>query len=54
MEMKVNWYIIVPVAIAAVALVVYLIIRNHKDEIDYEKGENTIIEDDDSESNDDA
>lgn len=47
MDLDVNWFIIVPVAIAAVALVVYLIIKNHKDEIEYEKSENAFVGDDD-------
>lgn len=48
METEINWYIMIPVAIAFVLLLIFLIIRNQKDEKEYEKSENTIIGDDHS------
>lgn len=31
-----NWYIIIPFGIAVIALILFLIKRNHKDEKEYE------------------
>jgi hypothetical protein len=35
-----NWYIIIPIGFAAIALIVFLIGRNQKDEEDYEEFSN--------------
>jgi hypothetical protein len=31
-----NWYILIPFAIAVVALIVWLVVRNQKDEVKFE------------------
>lgn len=43
---NVNWFAVGLVVCAGVALIIYLIVRNRKDEKEYEKSENTIVEDD--------
>ena len=32
-----NWYILIPFGIAAIALIIFLIVRNQKDEKKFEK-----------------
>ncbi len=32
-----NWYILIIVGVAAIALIIFLVIRNQKDEIDLKK-----------------
>ena len=34
---KMNWYVLIPFGIAAIALIVFLIVRNQKDEKSFEE-----------------
>ncbi len=43
MENTINWQILVPVLIGALILIAYLVIRNMKDEKDFEQSENEIF-----------
>ena len=49
-----NWYILIPFGIAAIALIIFLIVRNQKDEKEFEQHLNDDYRKTKDEEDDDA